>query len=186
MTSDFDQCISTIQNASLQVSFRGIWEPYMVTSYMAVLQQQTGGQIQPVDHSCLTLVHLKLVSDQLAPRCIAAMLRDHRSSFRVSLFTEQHRSEVEQKSTVCNLPLWTNQQSYRLIVLMLLTAWSSFCSKWRLRSCTNITIKAVTQRAASQSESSIRSTRGPLVHLALRCLSVNCNGFLWPTRKKNF
>ena len=62
-------------------------------------------------------------------------------------FTERHRSRVELKSTVCDLPRWAKRQGpkpmgYRFIGKTLLAALSSPCGKWRLRSCTNIIIKA--------------------------------------------
>ena len=58
------------------------------------------------------------------------------------LITERHRCRVELKSTVYYLPWWAKQEGYRFIGKTLLAAWSSLCGKWRLRSYTNVIIKA--------------------------------------------
>ena len=87
----------------------------------------------------------------------AASSRDHRLAFHgyssvatpLWLYTERHRSRVELKSTVCDMPQWTKRWGYRFIGKTQLAAWSSLCGKWRLRSCTNIIIKAAKQRAAN-------------------------------------
>ena len=50
--------------------------------------------------------------------------------------------ELNRIQPVCNLPRWAKRQGYRSIGLTLLAAWSSLCGKWRLRSWTNIIIKA--------------------------------------------
>ena len=44
---------------------------------------------------------------------------------------------------------WAKRQGYRSIGMTLLAAWSSLCDKWRLRSWTNIIIKAAMRQAAS-------------------------------------
>ena len=84
-------------------------------------------------------------------RRFAATPRDHRLLFqscssqrqrRFGFITERHRSRVELKSTVCDLPRWEKRQGYRSIGKTLLAAWSSLCGKWRLRSYTNIIIEA--------------------------------------------
>ena len=95
---------------------------------------------------------------KVAPCRIATTLAHHRLPFQscssqwschFGFFTEQHRSQVEEKSTVCGLPLWPKQPGYQLIGLMLLTAWFFLCGKkWCLRSCTNIAIKAAMRRAS--------------------------------------
>ena len=95
---------------------------------------------------------------------IAATSRDNRLLFHglqlsaatlLWPITERHRSWVELKSTVCNLLRWAKRQGYRFIGKTLLAARLYLCGKWRLRSCTKITIKAAMRRAASQFESSI-------------------------------
>ena len=74
-------------------------------------------------------------------------------SLAVSWFTalSSHAAlaRVELKSTVCDLPQWAKQQGYRFIGKTLLATRSSLCGKWRLRSSTNIIIKAAMRRAAS-------------------------------------
>ena len=68
-------------------------------------------------------------------------------------------SRVEKNSTVCDLPRWAKWQGYWSIGKTLLAAWSSLCGKWRLRSCTNIIIKAAMRRAAREFEISITLLR---------------------------
>ena len=62
---------------------------------------------------------------------------------------ECYCSQAELKSTVCDPPLWAKQQGFWFIDKTLLHAWSSLRFKWSLCSCTNITIKAAKQWAAS-------------------------------------
>ena len=81
------------------------------------------------------------------------MPRDHRllfqscSSQRQRRFgfitgTERHRSRVIEFNCLRSVADEPKRQGYRLIGLTLLTAWSSLCGKWRLRSWTNIIMKA--------------------------------------------
>ena len=53
------------------------------------------------------------------------------------------------------LPQWSKWKGYWSTGKKLLAAWSSLCSKWHLRSCTNITIKTAIQRVASEFKSRI-------------------------------
>ena len=92
------------------------------------------------------------------------------SWFTAWLITERHCSWVEQKSTVCNLPQWAKRKGYWFIGKTLLVAWSSLCSKWLLRSWTNIIIKAAMRWAASWSESSIRNAA---------CIKASNQGAIW-------
>ena len=103
-----------------------------------------------------------LVSDYLAVPHFATTLCDHRLLFhglQLSattlhwLITEQYCSQVELKSTVCKLPQWAKQQGYQFIGKTLLATWSSLCSKWLLRSCTNIIIK----RQCSEWQASLKA-----------------------------
>ena len=81
----------------------------------------------------------------------ACMLHDHACNFRVAALSGHatlafsqssiaHRLKRIQLCAVCRFG-----QSGRVIWIgkTLLTAWSSLCGKWHLRSCANITIKAV-------------------------------------------
>ena len=87
-----------------------------------------------------------LLSYQLATRRFAATSPDHRLLFHglqlsaatpLWLITERHRSRVELKSTVCDLPRRAKRQGYRFIGKTLLAPGSSLRDKWRLRGCAN-------------------------------------------------
>ena len=105
---------------------------------------------------------LMLPSDKLAAHHFAALRMITACHFRVetcsghaTLALSPNASFLNRIQLFAACPHGQSVGDYLFVGKMLLADWSFLCGKWRLSSCTNITIKVTMQRAASLSESNI-------------------------------
>ena len=108
------------------------------------------------DHTCVNAMRrwpywpsrmeVSYCTSGFGTECMISLCQAHKllAAMPLWLISERHHSLIELQSTVCSLPRWAKlKKGYWFVGMTLLAAWSSLYSKWCLRSCTNIIIKAV-------------------------------------------